>query len=363
LLECVVTIDAQGIVHGANAAVEAVFGYARDEVLGRNVSLLMPSPHRERHDDYLARYLKTGVKHIIGTTREVEGRHKLGHPIALELSIAEYRVRDEQFFIGTLRDIGARKALVAALTQAREDAEQANRAKSAFLAAMSHEIRTPMNGVIGLVEVLARSQMSEHQADLVATIRESSSTLLRIIDDILDFSKIEAGRLELDIGAVSIADLVEGVTGSLLPVAARRKVDLSVFVAPEVPGRVQADELRMRQVLYNLVGNAIKFSSGRPQVRGRVSVRVTVADTAPLRLAFAIADNGIGIDPGKVEELFNPFTQAETSTTRRFGGTGAESESEAFYIMNVSTRLAIETLENTTLNHFRHANSFIFNRD
>ncbi|MBD5803938.1 Sensor histidine kinase RcsC [Azoarcus sp. Aa7] len=322
LLECVVTIDARGIVHGANAAVETVFGYARDEVIGNNVSLLMPSPHRERHDDYLARYLKTGVRHIIGTTREVEGKHKLGHPITLELSIAEYRVRDEQFFIGTLRDIGARKALVAALTQAREDAEQANRAKSAFLATMSHEIRTPMNGVIGLVEVLARSQMSDHQADLVATIRESSSTLLRIIDDILDFSKIEAGRLELDIEAVSIADLVEGVTGSLLPVAARRKVDLSVFVAPEVPGRVQADELRLRQVLYNLVGNAIKFSSGRPQVRGRVSVRVTVADTAPLRLAFAIADNGIGIDPGKVEELFNPFTQAETSTTRRFGGTG-----------------------------------------
>nr|WP_323134656.1 PAS domain S-box protein [Aromatoleum toluclasticum] len=322
LIECVVTIDARGIVQGANTAVEAVFGYQCDEIIGRNVSLLMPSPHREKHDDYLTRYLRTGVKRIIGTTREVEGRHKLGHPIALELSIAEYRVHDEQFFIGTLRDIGERKALIAALTQAREDAEQASQAKSAFLAAMSHEIRTPMNGVIGLIEVLARSRLTEHQADLIATVRESSATLMRIIDDILDFSKIEAGRLELDIGAVPLADLVEGVAGSLLPLATRRNVDLSVFVAPQVPERVQGDEVRLRQVLYNLVGNAIKFSSGRRLVRGRVSVRVTVASTTPLRLAFAIADNGIGIDPDKVGELFNPFTQAETSTTRRFGGTG-----------------------------------------
>ncbi|NMG31847.1 PAS domain S-box protein [Aromatoleum evansii] len=322
LLECVVTINSRGIVQAANPAVETVFGYRSEEVIGRNVSMLMPSPHREQHDEYLARYLASGERHIIGTTRVVEGQHKLGHSIVLELSVAKYRAHDEQFFIGTLRDIGERKALIEALTHAREDAEQASRAKSAFLAAMSHEIRTPMNGVLGLVEVLARSHLSEHQADLVATIRESSNTLLRIIDDILDFSKIEAGRLELDVGPVSVEDLVEGLAGSLLPVAARRNVDLSVFVSPDIPVRLQGDEVRLRQILYNLVGNAIKFSSGRPQIRGRVSVRVVVAGTEPLRLAFAIADNGIGIDPAKIGELFNPFTQAETSTTRRYGGTG-----------------------------------------
>ncbi|NMF89594.1 PAS domain S-box protein [Aromatoleum petrolei] len=322
LLECVVTINSRGIVQAANPAVETVFGYRSEEVIGRNVSMLMPSPHREHHDDYLSRYLASGQRYIIGTTRVVEGLHKLGHPIVLELSVAEYRVHDEPFFIGTLRDIGERKALIEALTQAREDAEQANVAKSAFLAAMSHEIRTPMNGVLGLVEVLARTHLSEHQADLVATVRESSNTLLRIIDDILDFSKIEAGRMELDIGPVSIEELVEGLAGSLLPVAARRNVDLSVFVAPDIPGRLQGDEIRLRQILYNLVGNAIKFSAGRPQIRGRVSVRVVAAGTAPTRLAFTIADNGIGIDPAQIKELFHPFTQAETSTTRRYGGTG-----------------------------------------
>ncbi|NMG56236.1 PAS domain S-box protein [Aromatoleum aromaticum] len=322
LIECVVTINAQGIIQGANAAVEAVFGYPLGEVIGRNVSLLMPSPERERHDDYLARYLDTGTRHVIGSTCEVEGQHKLGHWIPMELSVAEYRVRDEQFFVGTLRDISERKAFIAALTRAREDAEQASRAKSAFLAAMSHEIRTPMNGVMGLIEVLARTSLSEHQADLVATICGSSSTLLRIIDDILDFSKIEAGRLKLDVRPVSIGDLVESLAGSLLPLAARLDVDLSVFVSPEVPERVEADEVRLRQVLYNLVGNAVKFSAGRPNVRGRVAVRVAVADVVPLQLAVSIVDNGIGIDPEKVEELFNPFTQAEASTTRRFGGTG-----------------------------------------
>src|SRR5581483_7744746 len=157
---------------------------------------------------------------------------------------------------------------------ARADAEQASRAKSAFLATMSHEIRTPMNGVLGMAEVLARTTLSEHQAELVGTIRESASSLLGIIDDVLDFSKIEAGRLELERAPICVADLVEGLCNSLVPVAARRGVDLSLFISPQIPERVIADDLRLRQVLFNLVGNAVKFSGGRPHQRGRVAVRV-----------------------------------------------------------------------------------------
>jgi CheY-like chemotaxis protein/HPt (histidine-containing phosphotransfer) domain-containing protein/two-component sensor histidine kinase len=187
---------------------------------------------------------------------------------------------------------------------------------------MSHEIRTPMNGVIGMVDVLAQSRLSEHQADLASTIRESAGALLGIIDDILDFSKIEAGRLELEHEPVCVADLVEGLCNSLVPVAARKGVELALFVEPEVPERVLSDDVRLRQVLYNLLGNAIKFSAGRPGKRGRVSVRVEVAQTAPLRLALRVADNGIGMTAETVAGLFTPFTQAEISTTRRFGGTG-----------------------------------------
>ncbi|MDX9768713.1 MAG: PAS domain S-box protein, partial [Ectothiorhodospiraceae bacterium] len=322
LLDCVITIDAQGIVQSANPMLTKIFGYAPDEIVGQNVSMLMPEPHRGQHDGYLARYLETGEVHVIGVGREVEGRHRSGRLIPLELSVNEYEMRGQRMFIGTLRDIHERKRLIADLTRARLEAEQANRAKSAFLATMSHEIRTPMNGVIGMVDVLAHSRLSEYQADLVHTIRESASTLLSLIDDILDFSKIEAGKLEIEHVPVSVADLVEGLCNSMVTVAARRGVDLFLFVSPAIPERVLSDDVRLRQMLYNLIGNAIKFSSGRTGKRGRVSVRAEVAQTDPLQLSFAIADNGIGMTPATVDQLFTPFTQAEVSTTRRYGGTG-----------------------------------------
>lgn len=322
LLDCILTIDVKGIVRSANPALAHVLGYAPEEVIGRHISMLMPEPHRSGHDGYLEHYLRTGKARVIGIGCEVEGLHKDGRLIPLELTVNEYTVCDEHLFIGTLRDIRERKRFVAELTQARADAEQASRAKSAFLATMSHEIRTPMNGVIGMVEVLTRSRLTEHQAELVRTIRESASALLGIIDDILDFSKIEAGRLEIEQAPLSVADLVEGIGNSLLPVAARKGVDLSLFITPDLPEQVLADDVRLRQVLYNLIGNAIKFSAGRPDQRGQVSIRIDVAQATPLRVAVTITDNGIGMAPETLDHLFTPFTQAEVSTTRRFGGTG-----------------------------------------
>lgn len=208
------------------------------------------------------------------------------------------------------------------LERARSEANEANRAKSAFLATMSHEIRTPMNGVIGMVGVLEQSDLTAHQSDLVSTIRDSASALLGIIDDILDFSKIEAGRMELEHEPICLEELIEGLCNSLVPVAARKNVDLTLFVSPEVPAWVLSDDVRLRQLFYNLVGNAIKFSAGRPGTRGQVSVRVEVAQREPLRLVCRIIDNGIGMSSETVRGLFTPFTQAEISTTRHFGGTG-----------------------------------------
>ncbi len=325
LLECVITIDCQGIVRSVNPAIEQLLGYRPEELLGRNVACLMDSPQRERHDDYLARYLRTGERHIIGFSREVTGRHKDGSAVSVELSVSEYNINGERLFVGTLRDIRERQALIASLTQARAAAEQASRAKSSFLATMSHEIRTPMNGVIGLVDVLAQDRLSPYQNDLLKTIRESAGNLLRIIDDILDFSKIEAGKLDIQRDTLDLPALIEEQCRALMPLASAKGVDLAIHIDAEVPQWICADALRLRQILCNLLGNAIKFSGNERNpsaARGQVEVRARVLGEAAQQLVLDVEDNGIGITAEHQRNLFNPFTQAESSTTRRFGGTG-----------------------------------------
>ncbi len=317
-----ITIDAEGTVHSANPAIEQVLGYRPTDLIGKNVSILMPEPDRSLHDSYIARYLRSGEAHIINSGREVQGQHYDGRLIPLELAVSEYLVHGKRFFIGSIWDISQRKHFITELTRARLDAEQASRAKSSFLAVMSHEIRTPMNGVIGLVDVLAHSRLSDYQSELVATIRESASTLLDIIDDILDFSKIDAGRMTVEHSPVCLTELIEGLCTSLQPAAAGKGVAISLFISPKIPPLVLSDSVRLRQALSNLIANAIKFSANQTRRKGYVSVSITLTDDNPQRLCFEIIDNGIGMTQTTLDQLFTAFTQAEASTTRRFGGTG-----------------------------------------
>lgn len=227
-------------------------------------------------------------------------------------------------FHGTLSDITRDAQLEAAIQQKKEAAEFANRAKSAFLANMSHEIRTPMNGVVGMVDVLKETDLNLKQSRMLETIQESSLSLLRILDDILDYSKIEADMLGLEPLPTHLRASAESVV-QLMDAASRTKnLSLSVFVSPELPGWVRIDPTRLRQILVNLVGNAVKFTASRKGVQGTVDLTLepcTLADDA-LGLRVRVTDNGIGIAPYALSKLFQPFAQADDGTARKFGGTG-----------------------------------------
>jgi signal transduction histidine kinase/DNA-binding response OmpR family regulator len=206
-----------------------------------------------------------------------------------------------------------------AAERARTEAEAANQAKSTFLATMSHEIRTPMNGVLGMVEVLERQDLNKEQQRIVSTIRDSGQTLLRIIDDVLDFSKIEAGRLELESTAFSLSGLIQGVLDTFRPQAVAKGLALEAEMDAGSDDALVGDPTRVRQILFNLLSNALKFTEC-----GDVRVR---AGTAPLGggracATLVVSDTGIGLDAEECARLFNPFAQADSSTTRRFGGTG-----------------------------------------
>ena len=438
-----ITVDGKGIVQTASDSVEPVFGWKPEELIGKNVNLLMPEPIHSEHDGYLSRFRETGISSFLGETRELEAvrrdgnvfpcavtlwqadvprgaeplfigsirditelkraeedvrrfraaldssadslflidhkamrfvdlnetacislgysreellalgpqhikpemtkeelsrrfveiilsprrksmietihRRKDGSIFPVEIFIESFDAGDSPLLVASARDVTERKEVEAELSRERKRAEQANRSKSEFLANMSHEIRTPMTAILGFADVLQVNVMDEESIEAVKTIKRNGSYLIDIINDILDISKIEAGKLEVEKIEFSPAKIVAEVASLMRVRADAKGLKLDVEYVGSIPASVHSDPTRLRQILINLVGNAIKFTE-----LGHVKLvaRLLVSDGTEPCLRFDVIDSGVGMTNEQVAGLFKPFTQVDASTTRKFGGTG-----------------------------------------
>lgn len=324
VVDGVIGFNAEGIVQSFNSAAERLYGYSADEVIGRNIQLLAAKSFQEEFDDYLYNHTRTLPYTVSSIDRIVLGLRKDGSTFPLEISIVETASSGEWRFTGVMRDISERTRFIEDLKNAREQADAANKAKSTFLAAMSHEIRTPINGVIGMLDVLHRTSLKGYQVEMIELIQDSADSLLNIINEILDLSKIEAGKMEIHLAPFDLATSVENICVIMDRFAEKLHVELTMFVDPATPPQIVGDSQHLRQILINLISNAVKFCSKRPDQQGHVTVRSQCKESRPgeLSIEFQVRDNGIGMDAKTQKQLFKPFEQGEASIGQQFGGTG-----------------------------------------
>jgi PAS domain S-box-containing protein len=341
-LDAVIVIDAGGQITDWNPQAEGTFGWKREEALGQSLAdTIIPHQYREAHTRGLKRFLATGEGPVLNKRIEITALHRDGHEFPIELSISPLRSGEAFIFSAFVRDITERKRSQEELEKSKEAAEAANVAKSEFLASMSHEIRTPMNAIIGMADLLWETPLSQEQKEYVQIFRRAGGTLLTLVNDILDLSKVEAGHMELEEIDFDLHEVVEKVVEVVAVRAHEKGLELTSHVSPDVPADLVGDPTRLRQVILNLLGNAVKFTE-RGEVVLRVQrepeesgVRVDFApgvDPAALSskstltplswLRFSVSDTGIGIPSDKLNAIFERFTQVDSSTTRRYGGTG-----------------------------------------
>ena len=303
----IILLDGFGAFVEVNETAVLMCGYSREQLQGMYISHLM---NWEVSGRALNEVQRTGH-----SRSEAQLRRSDGSLLPVEVVWGRVKYEGRTLVHGIVRDVTERVKALREITLAREEAERAERAKSMFLAMMSHEIRTPLNGIIGYTELLLDSRLTEEQRENLGLIHKSGDLLLNIINDLLDFSRIESGRLELEQVDFELSDCIEEVLGLHAAKASEKGVELTYDLQESIPAVVSGDVARVKQILLNLVSNALKFTSqGAVSVNGRVVV-------GPL-LELAVRDTGMGFDPSKAESLFEPFQQEDASTTRKFGGSG-----------------------------------------
>jgi PAS domain S-box-containing protein len=315
--DSIIGTDLEGNILTWNQGAERLFGYTLEEALGKHITMLFP---QDRYEDQVRSRAQIRSQERIERFDSVRmGKH--GEPIDVSVILSPIKDGGGNLLgvSAIYRDITEKKRAESELLRAKDAAEAANQAKSEFLANMSHEIRTPMNGIIGMTEVLLDTELTAEQREYLEIVKNSADLMLTVVNDILDFSKIEAGRLELDPVQFNLRDHIEETERSLALKAHEKGLELICNVKKDVPEEIVGDGTRIRQILVNLLGNAIKFTS-----EGEIELNVSVDshENEKLVLHFSVRDTGIGIPPEKQEFIFDAFSQVDGSTTRKYGGTG-----------------------------------------
>ncbi|MGV9010013.1 ATP-binding protein [Brevundimonas sp.] len=309
LIDC----DDTGQIIGWSEGAERLFGFSMIEAVGHKIDIIVPSEMKADHIRGFEHWRRHGGGRL-GRRIELVACRKDGQPVEIELWMSLVHKRGVPYIHANIRDISERKAQSRALEVAKAEAQAASEAKSMFLANMSHELRTPLNGVIGVVDLLAKTALSDHQQELADIIKSSSVQLDRLIGDILDLAKIESGELVLARTELSISDVVESVTRVSKLIAQEKGLSITTTLAADTAAPVLGDPVRLKQVLTNLVSNAIKFTG-----TGSVSLSVSrIGDDC----RFEVRDTGIGFSETDRQAIFGRFQQADGTITRRYGGSG-----------------------------------------
>ena len=314
-IDALIATDPAGIITDVNKQMEALTGCTRDELIGAPFKDCFTDPGRA----------EAGIKRVLSeksvTDYELTARARDGKQTVVSYNATTFYDRNRmlQGVFAAARDVTESKRVEVELQQAKAAAESASRSKSDFLASMSHEIRTPMNAIMGIADLLAKTALTPEQDKFVQIFRRSGDNLLNLINDILDLSKVEASQLDLERTGFSLSDHLEKVIEMVAPRAQEKGLTLTFEIDPSVSNDLVGDPTRLRQVLLNLLGNAIKFTHS-----GGISLRVEpqLDCAVPIALRFTVSDTGIGIPQEKLGQIFERFTQADSSTTRRFGGSG-----------------------------------------
>ncbi|HEV8605314.1 MAG TPA: response regulator [Tepidisphaeraceae bacterium] len=321
-LDAIITIDSSGVITAWNAQAESMFSWSREEAVGVQLhQTIIPPRYRDMHLRGIEHFKTMGEGPVLNKRIEIVALRRSGEEFPVELWITPVTSRGKHSFTAFIRDITDRKQAEVQLLAAKDAAEAANSAKSEFLANMSHEIRTPMTAILGYTDMLlAPDQSSSDRLECVSTIRRESEHLLSVLNDILDLSKIEAGKLDVERIVCRPSQIVNEAVSFMRVRAIEKGIKLGVTFAGQVPETIRTDPTRFRQILLNLIGNAIKFTR-TGGIQAVVSLDHDTAGPEP-RLRVEVLDSGIGLSPEQLSGLFRPFCQADASTTRCFGGTG-----------------------------------------